>query len=664
MANLRTTKYSDIFTPESILYYQDHIIEFIEDIMFRNDPSLFVSEQQKEGLLAIQNNKRVAIKSGKGAGKTALVVEVIWWFMSCFPNPKIICTAPTFPTLKIALWAELSKWLNRSIIKDIFEVNDKKAYLKEDSKNWFTIPRAAKDADAAQGAHEENLLVIMDESSGIKEEIFEAFDTTITGKNNKFVMIGNPTRTSGPFFDAFNKRNDKWVTLTFNSEDSPFVTKEQISYYEEKYGRHHTLFRTMIQGEFPDGSPESFLKLSDVHDAVERYDELPNTGDVEIGLDVARFGDDLTVLYWRRGYKVYPAKVLAKNSIPEAVQLVYDTVDEIRKVHGYDKKIRVKVDDTGLGGGVSDYLKLDRDHNIEVIPCNNGGKGNDQYQNEISIMWGTIKDNIRFIGLPDDNHLIEELSARRWKLSQNGKIMIEPKSEYKKEFKSSPDRSDALVLCFAKKANEDVIVKDFDPLDSTVVRSNLSYIGEDKYASVFYSRDLTSSIIYSAWDGFRLYIYDEYIGKDSLIYVATNVHQHLPISKIIGNDSMFSLKGDDLAFKFRKFGIFLKENFSFNELSSIETLSNMVSQKRIVISDKCSQTISQLSNWKITKNKYDLENTFGLCYALCYIVSELRRKIEGKEESTMFVPYTGQKQESLKQISHSPRQDMNSWMSW
>ena len=110
--------YSNLFTVESIAYYQQNIIAHSEDIVFKNDPKWFLSDQQKEGLLAIQNNDRVAIKSGKGPGKTALVVNAVLWFMNCFENPKVLCTAPTYGTLKPLfgpnfLYGYLDHWLNR-----------------------------------------------------------------------------------------------------------------------------------------------------------------------------------------------------------------------------------------------------------------------------------------------------------------------------------------------------------------------------------------------------------------------------------------------------------------------------------------------------------------------------------------------------------------------
>lgn len=646
-------KYSDIFSIEQIQYYQGHIVAFVEDIIFKNDPEKFLSDQQKEFLISIQNNDRVSAKSGKGIGKSASVAYAILWFLSCFSNPKIVCTAPSFPTLNSALWPEIAKWLNGSLVKDIFEHTSNRLYLRESRSNWWAEPRTAREKENMQGLHEDNMLIIIDEASGLKQDIFDALDTTLTGKNNKLIMIGNPTQVSGPFFDSFNKFRKRWKNLTFSAENSPFVKEDQINYYADKYGVHHDNYLVNISGEFPSGSPDAFIPLTDVHKAVERNHDVQPNGEIEIGLDVARFGDDLTVLYWRHGYKVYPAKILAKNSIPEAVQLVLDTVEEIRKTTGYDKRIRVKVDDTGVGSGVTDYLKLDREHNIEVIPCNNGGKGDEHYQNEVSIMWGNFKDNLKYIGLPDESNLIEELSARRWRLSNSGKIMIEPKSEFKKEYKASPDRADALMLCFAKKQNDNIVIKDFDPLDQDIIKDSESYMGEVRYASIFYSKNLVTSIVYGAWDNNRIHIYDDFYDKESLVYVASNIHQHMPLEKITGNDEMFSIKGDDLASKFRKFGINIKESFYFNELSSIETLSNMITQRKITISKRCKNTIDQLSSWKMDKTKHNLENEYGLCYALCYMITDIRRKNSSVQVNDDIISYSSNTTKNFSSINSS-----------
>jgi len=631
--------YGDIFTAESVNYYRHDIVGFVEDIIFQGKPEYYLSSQQKDLLIAIQENKRISVKSGKGIGKTATLSFAMLWFLCCFDSPKIVCTAPSYPTLKSALWPEVAKWLGVSLVKNIFSHGEERLYLIEKPKNWWAEPRTAKDKENMQGLHADNLLIVVDEASGLSQDISEALDTTLTGSNNKIVMIGNPTQVVGPFFDAFNKFSGRWITRTYSALDSPFVLPEQVSYYEEKYGKTHDLYRVNILGEFPTGSPNAFIKLSDIHASVSRSSTTHGVGEIEIGLDVARFGDDLTVLYWRHGFKVYPCKLLSKSSTVDSANLVINTVREIRKKTGFDRTIRVKVDDSGVGGGVVDILKTDRDNNLDIIPCNFGGKGNEIYQNEASTMWGKIKENLHLIALPDDSRLIEELSSRRWKLSANGKIMIESKSEYKREFKLSPDRADALCLCFANKSNTKSVIKEFDPLDDSIVKPKFDYVGGHKYASIFYSKDLYASVLYSVWDGNSLYIYDEYVGTDSLIYVVMHVNSHQPIKKIIGNSIMFGDVKDDLCGKFRKYKVNVHENYNYNEISSLDTLTGMFNTKRIKIYDKCQRLISQIRDWKMDYSRVEQERQFGLCLALCNQISDLKKIMSVRQEYIPTIRY-------------------------
>lgn len=620
--------YRDIFTKDMITYYKTHIIEFVYDIIFEGGTEYFLSDQQVEFLLAIQNGRRVAAKSGKGIGKSTSVAFAILWFLCCFDNPRICASAPSLQTLSSALWPEIALWLNRTELKHIFTQTATKLFLTELPQTWYAEPRTATKSENLQGLHAENMLLIIDEASAIEQTIFDAFNTTLTGKNNKFILIGNPTRVSGPFFDCFNRFSDKWKTMTFNAEESPFVKAEHIEYFREKYGIHHDLYKVSVLGEFPSGSPESFLKLSDVNGAIDRRNSVLKSKEIEIGLDVARFGDDSTVLFWREGYYVHKPKILAKNTIPEAAELVLKTVEEIRARTGHIGRIRVKVDSVGLGSGVCDILNMDRTHNIEVVECSNGGKGNEHYHNETSMGWGHLRDIIDKIGLPDDETLKEELSSRKWKPSPTGKVMIQPKSEFKKEYKASPDRADALILCFFNKANEKSLVKNFDILDPTLVKSNINYTGEHKFCSVFYSRDTTAYVVYGSWDGYRLYIYDEFINNDAMVQTAANISSHGGMKKIVGNDSMFSMKGDDLASKFRKYGVNIVEDFGFNELASIEMLNSMIAKRQIVFKNTCSAIIQQLQDWKMSSNRLEMEDLYGLCYALLHLISDIKVKMQ------------------------------------
>lgn len=656
--------YSEFFDADSVNYYRLRPTEFVYDFIYHqhskfNGGEYEVTSQQQDLFQSVVENKKTTVRSGRGCGKTTGVAQLAPWWMCMNPeNTKVIYTAPSYGTLKIALWPEIAKWIEISLIKDLFTYTEEQIYLTEKRKVCFGSPRTAKDKESFSGIHDTNLLIVVDEASGVSDEILRMLEATLTsGENNKIVLISNPTKTVGFFYDTHTKpfTAKTWSRLRFSALDSPLVDQDTLEQKKLEFGEDHPLYLVDCLGEFPEGNTDSFISLAEVQNAIDRDDVIPN-GEIELGVDVARFGDDLTVIYWRHGFKVYPAIKASKNSITDTARLVLTTIEGIRIKTGYEKTIRVKVDDTGVGGGVTDILKEDRSHNIEVIPCNNGGKGNDKYQNEASIMWGKLKDNINIISLPPDDRLREEVSSRRWGISASGKIIIEPKKDYKKDFQKSPDYADALILCFAEKANERVIVKNFDPLDTDVVKQ-LSYMGEDRYCSTFYSKDNVASILYSAWDNFRLYVYDNFVSENPIPFVATNIASHYPLRKIIGNERMFDKKSEDLSSKFRKFKIHIHENYNYNEAVAIDNLISMINQKRIVISPLCKNLIDQLRDWKMDLSKMEIERSYGLCYALCNLVSEIKTRAK----SNIIIP---NKPSILQGYSYNiPKQNKGtSWM--
>jgi hypothetical protein len=664
--------YANFFNAESVQYYRKNILDFVEDIIFHKNSiarggDLFLTDQQKEMLLSIQKFKRVSIKSGRGVGKTAVVAFACIWFLCCYPSKtKFICTAPSKAQLKTGLWNEIGMWFEQSLVSSIFIIGAERISLQEHPNSCYAEGRTARVKESMSGIHADHLMIICDEASATDDDILNTLNHTMTAvmsdkscKLQKMVCISNATRVNGFFFDTHNSKSSLWHTYTFSSVDSPLVDPEQIADVLKNHGAESPLYLVDVLGEFPPANADAFIPYSEVLQAMSR--EVIPEGDIEIGVDVARYGDDKTVVFWRHGYKVYTPHKLAKSSIPEVVDLVIKTVVEIRQRTKYLGIIKVKVDDSGVGGGCSDYLALDREHNIQVIPCNFGGAGNEIYQNEASSMWGSVKDVIGVISLPDDGELKEQLASRRWKLSNNGKIMIEPKSEFKKDFKKSPDLADALVLCFAKKENSRVLLKAFDPLDTEIVKSHLSYSGEEKIASIFYSKDLYTSIVYSAWDGRRLYIYDEYSGDDSIPQIAYDVYTHGQMSKILGNDKMFGSYGEDISSKFNKYGVKINENYNYNELGAIETLEMLITQKRLIINKKCEKTVQQLSRWNTEVSRKLLETEFGICYAIANIISFLKKKIDYTPKQIDIVPYSEQRQQWVKSFSKDTV-GINKWL--
>lgn len=181
--------------------------------IYRKNPVLFAQEVllfepddwQKQALMDLAESPKVAIKSGQGVGKTGMEAVALLWFLCCYPYPRIVATAPTKQQLHDVLWSEVSKWMSKSpLLSDILKWTKTYIYMVGNEKRWFAVARTATKPENMQGFHEDNMLFIVDEASGVADPIMEAILGTLSGANNKLLMCGNPTRTSGTFYDAFN----------------------------------------------------------------------------------------------------------------------------------------------------------------------------------------------------------------------------------------------------------------------------------------------------------------------------------------------------------------------------------------------------------------------------------------------------------------------------
>jgi hypothetical protein len=422
---------------------------------------------QKETLAAIRDHSQIAVASGQGVGKTSIEAVVVLWFLTCFENAKVVCTAPTMQQLNDVLWAEVAKWLNGSEVDDILKWTKTKVYMIGNEERWFATARTATKPENMQGFHEENLLFIVDEASGIDEQIMEAILGTLTGANNKIVMMSNPTKTSGTLFDAFHKDKQDWITRKVSSADSTRTNKKNIARLIRRYGEDSDVVRVRVLGEFPKGEPNAFLKLEDVEAAMNRelpagYTrqengaiELPSFAPVDLGVDVARFGTDETVMATRLGAYLMPLKSWQGQ---DTMKTVGQIVKQAKALHDvYQRTVRVKLDDTGVGGGVTDRLRevVDEDRLdwLKIYPVNFASKGNRDYEGIISVMYGQFKDeHLDDCVLPNDDDLAGQLSIRRYSITSKGKIQIERKQAMKDRGLQSPDRAEATIMAFYEPA--------------------------------------------------------------------------------------------------------------------------------------------------------------------------------------------------------------------
>lgn len=189
----------------------------------------------------------------------------------------------------------------------------------------------------------------------------------------------------------------------------------------------------------PIGQAEmSIIARSDVLDAMSR--DIDSDGQIVVGVDVARMGNDRTVFWKRKGLKTIETKIYPKNTIDEAATYLEQFV-------GFNKEIEIKIDDTGVGGGLTDIMKS---KGYNVIPINFGENASDtdKYTNLISEAWFYLANNMNEIQLPQDNDLLQELSTRQWKMDSKGRRAVESKGDYKKRGYKSPDLADACIICY------------------------------------------------------------------------------------------------------------------------------------------------------------------------------------------------------------------------
>lgn len=462
---------------------------------FRKEPFYFAQKVlgfeadkwQKNALASLAASSKVAVKSGQGVGKTGIEAVAMLWFLCCFPYSRVVATAPTRQQLHDVLWAEAYKWIGNSpLLSDILAWTKTRISLKKEGERWFAVARTATRPENMQGYHENNMLFIVDEASGVADPIMEAILGTLSGVNNKLLMCGNPTRTSGTFFDAFNADRSQYCLLTVSSRDSARTSKENIEALERKYGKDSNVVRVRVDGLFPRQEDDVFIRLDWLEGSVstelseatakalgeytgEDGHKAPrDSSGVEvltIGCDVARFGGDKTCI----GYRVNEVvRFYAKYSGQDTTWTASKIVELYRLMRrwypDYKKPIFVRVDDGGVGGGVIDQLRSFKRcepsvyEGMEITPVNFGRRLKHRYYDDsTTYMMGVVRDLISpfdeegrekepEIILPNDNDLIGQLSCRKYAFTSNAKQRVESKEEMKKRGLSSPDEADCVLL--------------------------------------------------------------------------------------------------------------------------------------------------------------------------------------------------------------------------
>ena len=411
-----------------------------------------ISERLKAGEIDVEEAIQIAIASGHGIGKSALVSWIILWAISTYEDTKGVVTANTENQLKTKTWAELAKWYRLCITRSWFEFTATALFAKsqEHEKTWRIdmVPWSERNTEAFAGLHNKGkrILLIFDEASAIHDLIWEVSEGALTDSDTEILWccFGNPTQNIGRFRECFGKFKHRWVSRQIDSRTVKMTNKVQLQKWVDDYGEDSDFVRVRVRGVFPSSSSNALIGPEEVEAAMARSykgDEFDFAATI-YGVDIARQGDDSSVVIKRQGKTAFKPKQMR---IPDTMLVA----QQVSIMWGEDNPDAVFVDATGgYGVGVVDALRQVGRDPIEVYFS---GKSNDpRYFNKRSEMYFEMAKWIKAGGsLPDDKDLAEELCAATYSF-QGDKFRLDDKDDIKKTIGRSPDIADALALTFAQ----------------------------------------------------------------------------------------------------------------------------------------------------------------------------------------------------------------------
>jgi phage terminase large subunit len=397
----------------------------------------------------------ISIRSGHGTGKTAFMALVDWWLLACFPYPIGYVTAPTSHQLEDILWKEFRKWKRQSLLlDDKYEVQSDKVYLKEAKGEWFISARTTnikgsedEQAETLSGQHGDYMILGVDEASKVPYGIFKPIEGAMTGLMNFALLIGNPTRSQGYFFDSHTKNRDRWICLHWNSEESPLVSKDLLDSDIKRYGRDSNWYRVRRLGEFPISDSTTFIPYDWVLDAVNREVTTVDTDFAVKGFDPGAGGDE-TVLLTRVGKKI--TEILTKNE-PDTERLkewlLMELMDETRP-------FVICLDPIGIGNHIFywlDSIEIPNMKAVYPVDVREASSDPNYFRLRDSLFMKVRYDfEKRLTSIPEDDELLGELTTLRSDDpdSTKGKLKLESKKSMRSRGLSSPNKADAFALTY------------------------------------------------------------------------------------------------------------------------------------------------------------------------------------------------------------------------
>lgn len=411
---------------------------------------------------------REATSSGHGIGKSAITAWLVDWIMSTRPHAKGVITANTSDQLSSKTWAEVAKWTQRCITGHWFKVTTGRGAMKMEHKqhpnSWRVDAQTCREenSESFAGLHAANStpFYIFDEASAVPDKIWDVAEGGMTDGEPMWFVFGNPTRNTGRFHSCFNAHRHRWHTRQIDSRRVAITNKKQIQEWVDDYGEDSDFVRIRVRGVFPRASSTQFIARDTVDQAMAR--DMPASAvrgrTAIVGVDVARFGDDQSVIATRIGRDARTFKPKAFREL-DTMQLASKVVEHVGMLRGGGYRVVVFIDGGGVGGGVVDRC---RQLQIDVIEVQFGARADDptKYVNKRTEIWAKLRDWLKIGYLHKDEALVTDLTAVQYGFTTKEQIQLESKKDMKKRGMASPDLADALACTFAQPVPEFVDVQD------------------------------------------------------------------------------------------------------------------------------------------------------------------------------------------------------------
>lgn len=423
---------------------------------------------------------RITIRSLHGPGKTHFLGFIMHWATFCF-YIKLVCTAPKEKQLKTRLWPRFRKILNEadSNYKQQFLVNATDIVINGDP-DWGCVAETASDPDNLSGYHDDPQFFLVDEASAKRlEPMFPAIEGALSTVGSTLVMIGNPTRMDGEFYNSHNKVNVKklYFQMHIKAEDSRFVDAKWVKAMREKYGIESPIYLVRAKGEFA-SFDEAILVHPELIEEALNSDWSPDGSHpiLKISIDVADGGADSTVITVCKHFQSFIVLLKQQAFWFEAkrapILAAKKAIEFFEAFDGDTKNGDVFIPDAnGVGSGTAGYLMEQVDEvtgeaYYNVIPFVGGQKANNpvRFRNkrvECSILLQEKLADHTFLiaeGAVDDE---EELRAHWLSIKRNDKSEklddIEPKRKIKEALLPSPDRWDSTMQQMVGKSSTSMI---------------------------------------------------------------------------------------------------------------------------------------------------------------------------------------------------------------